>query len=64
MPQLRAFGTDPARVNTWVMYFPFVWLPAGLVTSALFGHAVLWRKLAREARLSPMAAWAPSGTRR
>jgi len=50
MPQLRAFGTDPARVNTWVMYFPFVWLPAGLVASALFGHAVLWRKLAREAR--------------
>jgi hypothetical protein len=45
MPLFRAFGSDPAHVNTWVAYFPFVWLPAGLVTAALFGHAVLWRKL-------------------
>jgi hypothetical protein len=45
LPMLRAFGSDAAHVNTWVAYFPFVWLPAALVASALFGHAVLWRKL-------------------
>ena len=50
LPMFRAFGGDAAHVNTWVAYFPFVWLPASLVASALFGHAVLWRKLARDAR--------------
>lgn len=50
LPLFRAFGSDPAHVNTWVAYFPFVWLPAALVASAVFGHAVIWRKLAREAR--------------
>lgn len=43
LPQFRAFGSDPASLNTWVAYFPFVWLASGLVASALFGHAVLWR---------------------
>jgi len=47
LPRLHAFGTEPARLNTWVMYFPFVWLPAGLVSSALLGHVVLWRRLLR-----------------
>jgi hypothetical protein len=50
LPMFRAFGSDAAHVNSWVAYFPFVWLPAALVTSALFGHAVLWRKLLRDAR--------------
>jgi hypothetical protein len=50
LPQFHRFGSDPAQLNTWVAYFPFVWLPAGLVTSALFGHALLWRKLVRDAR--------------
>jgi hypothetical protein len=45
LPRFHAFGMDPSRLNTWVAYFPFVWLPAGLVTSALFGHIVLWRRL-------------------
>jgi len=45
LPLFRAFGDEPARVNTWVAYFPFVWLPAGLVAAALFGHVVLWRRL-------------------
>lgn len=31
--------------NTWVAYFPFVWLPAICVMSALFGHVVATRKL-------------------
>ena len=50
LPQFHRFGSDPAQLNTWVAHFPFVWLPAGLVASALFGHAVVWRKLARDAR--------------
>jgi len=48
LPAFQAFGTEPERVNTWVMYFPFVWLPAGLVASALFGHIVLWRRIIRD----------------
>ncbi len=45
LPLFHAYGTEPAHLNTWVAYFPFVWLPAGLVSSALFGHIVLWRRL-------------------
>ncbi len=45
LPQLRAFGDDPSRVNTWVLHPPFVWLPAGLVSSGLLWHLVLTRKL-------------------
>lgn len=45
LPRFHAFGSEPGRLNTWVSFFPFVWLPAGLVTSALFGHVVLWRHL-------------------
>jgi len=45
LPMVHAFGTEPAQLNTWVAYFPFVWLPAALVSSALFGHALLWRRL-------------------
>lgn len=33
--------------NVWVAYFPFVWLPAVAVTSALLGHVVLYRRLLR-----------------
>lgn len=35
--------------NVWVAYFPFVWLPAVAVTSALLGHVVLFRRLLRPA---------------
>ena len=34
LPMFQAFGSDPSRLNTWVAYFPFVWLPAGLVSRA------------------------------
>ena len=53
MPMFRAFGSDPQRVNTWVAHFPFVWLPAGCVAAALFSHALLWRKIVRDARRAP-----------
>lgn len=45
LPAFHAFGSEPRRVNTWVSYFPYVWLPAALVSSALFGHIVLYRRL-------------------
>jgi hypothetical protein len=46
-PMIRAFGDEPPRVNTWVAYFPFIWLPAVLVVAAIFGHVVITRKLLR-----------------
>jgi hypothetical protein len=42
-PRLRWFGDD--RVNSFVAYPPFVWLPAVLVTATLMGHILVWRKL-------------------
>jgi len=47
-PMVRAFGDDPRHVNTWVLYFPYVWLPTVLVMIALAGHLVLTRKLVVE----------------
>jgi hypothetical protein len=44
-PMVRAFGDDPAHVNTWVAHFPFVWLGAVLVPCAAFGHVVIFRAL-------------------
>lgn len=45
LPSFAAYGREPARLNTWVAYFPFVWLPAGLVSAAVLGHVLLWRRL-------------------
>lgn len=44
-PMVRALGDDPRNLNTWVLHFPYVWLPVVLVTTALSGHLVLTRKL-------------------
>lgn len=33
--------------NTWVGFFPFVWLPSVIAVSALFGHLAIYRKLMR-----------------
>jgi hypothetical protein len=44
-PLFAAFGREPAQLNTWVGLFPFVWLPAGLVSAATLGHVVLLRHL-------------------
>ena len=44
-PLVRAFGDDPAHVNTWVAQFPFIWLPAVLVAAAVLGHVVIFRAL-------------------
>lgn len=45
-PPLAAFGSAPERLNTWVAWFPFCWLPALLVPAALFGQILVFRRLA------------------
>jgi hypothetical protein len=42
-PLFRWFGDE--RLNTFVTYPPFVWLPGVLVTAALMGHILVWRRL-------------------
>jgi hypothetical protein len=42
-PAFAWFGPD--RLNVWVFYPPFVWLPAVMVLAALTGHVLVWRKL-------------------
>lgn len=44
-PMVRAFGGDPASLNTFVVWFPFVWLPTVLVPAAIFLHVVIARAL-------------------
>ncbi|HVY31877.1 MAG TPA: hypothetical protein VHB79_35320 [Polyangiaceae bacterium] len=45
LPPFGLFGRKPEQLNTWVAYFPYVWLPAGLVSAAVLGHVLLWRRL-------------------
>ena len=42
-PLVAAFGSN--RLNVWVAYPPFVWLPTMMVVTALTGHLVIYRKL-------------------
>lgn len=44
-PVFGAFGDD--ALNTWVAHFPYVWLPAVMVATALAGHIVVFRHLRR-----------------
>jgi hypothetical protein len=44
-PVIRLFGDEPQNLNTWVLYFPYVWLPVVLVTVAISSHVVITRKL-------------------
>jgi hypothetical protein len=46
-PMLRLFGDDPRNLNTWVLHFPYVWLPVVLVTVAVAGHVMVTRALRR-----------------
>lgn len=45
--RLRAFDGPP---NAWVATFPYVWLPAVMVTAALLGHLLVARRLIRAHR--------------
>jgi hypothetical protein len=51
MPMVAAFG--PARVNVFVTYPPYVWLPAVLVLAALAGHLLVFRALRSAGRGVP-----------
>jgi hypothetical protein len=59
---LRAFENDPP--NVWVDYFPFVWLPTFLVTTAFALHLLVWRRLRFERRRERrLASGTPVGGR-
>lgn len=45
-PIFRWFGDD--RLNTFITFPPFVWLPAVLVPAALIGHILVWRKVSAQ----------------
>jgi hypothetical protein len=40
---LRMFHNEPA--NVWITRFPFVWLPVLMVSTAIAGHLIIFRKL-------------------
>jgi hypothetical protein len=42
-PKFAYFGTE--RLNVWVTYPPYVWLPAVMVLAALAGHLLIFRAL-------------------
>lgn len=44
-PRFAYFGADASRLNVWVTYPPFIWLPAVMVTAALAGHLLIFRAL-------------------
>ncbi len=43
-PIVHAFGEAPRHINSWVGFFPYIWLPTVLVTIAIAGHIVITRK--------------------
>ncbi len=47
-PIFALFGPD--RLNIWITYPPFVWLPAVMVLAALTGHLVIFRAVTRTRR--------------
>ena len=51
-PNVRALGDAPDKVNTWVLAFPYAWLPTLLVSVALLGHVLVMRKLFSKRELS------------
>lgn len=44
-PLVHRFGTGPGQVNTWILYFPYVWLPCVMVVIALTSHIWVTRRL-------------------
>jgi hypothetical protein len=49
-PRFQVFGAS--RVNVFVTYTPFVWLPAVMVLAALAGHLLIFRRLLTRAPLN------------
>lgn len=52
---LRLFTNDPA--NTLIARWPYIWLPTFLVTTALMGHLLLFRRLRREREAQPLSIY-------
>jgi hypothetical protein len=50
LPMFAAFGTTPERLNSWLAYFPYVWLATVMVAAAMAGHLLIARKLLAERR--------------
>jgi hypothetical protein len=48
LPMFAAFGAAPERLNTWLAYFPYVWLAPVMVAAAMAGHLLVARKLLAE----------------
>lgn len=46
-PMLHKLGTEPEHLNSWVLYFPYVWVPVVLVCLAVLSHIVITRILLR-----------------
>ncbi len=46
-PMVRLFGDAPRDLNTWVLFFPYVWLPVSLVTVAIASHVIITQALRR-----------------
>ncbi|HEX5659924.1 MAG TPA: hypothetical protein VFX59_22165 [Polyangiales bacterium] len=59
-PMFHFFGEDPAHVNSWIARLPFIWLPAVLVATALFGHIVIFRALCASSSPAPASSPPPS----
>jgi hypothetical protein len=53
-PTFAWFGRD--RLNLWVTYPPYIWLPAVMVTAALTGHLLIFRALTASRHKGPSAS--------
>lgn len=51
---LRRFANNPP--NTLIAHWPYIWLPTFLVTTALMGHLLLFRRLGLDRRQDSMPA--------
>jgi hypothetical protein len=50
-PRFRFFGDD--RLNVFITYTPFIWLPTVMVVAALAGHLIVFRALATQGERHP-----------
>jgi hypothetical protein len=44
-PIVHAFGEEPRHIDSWLGFFPYIWVPAVFVVVAIAGHIVITRKL-------------------
>jgi hypothetical protein len=44
-PNIHAFGLESVHINSWVLYFPYSFLPTVLVPLAALGHILTTHKL-------------------